>query len=65
MRPQYLFAAIDARKARARKQSGGVANGRVGRTRYSADELKRLVVEASEAVVSFRDPSKDTTAAHS
>ncbi|BGO92951.1 Transcriptional activator spt7 [Rhodotorula toruloides] len=49
-RDEYLFAAIDARKARAREQSGGVANGRVGRTRYSADELKRLVVEASEAV---------------
>ncbi|BGP21743.1 Transcriptional activator spt7 [Rhodotorula toruloides] len=48
--PDYLFAAIDARKARAWEQSGGGVNGRVGRTRYSADELKRLVVEASEAV---------------
>ncbi|GAA6001668.1 hypothetical protein JCM10207_002256 [Rhodosporidiobolus poonsookiae] len=48
---KYLFAAIDARQSRAKETArGGAANGRLARSRYYADELKRLVVEASEAV---------------
>ncbi|GAA5978534.1 hypothetical protein JCM11641_007977 [Rhodosporidiobolus odoratus] len=48
---QYLFAAIDARQSRAREGArAGSVNGRLPRQRYHPDELKRLVVEASEAV---------------
>ncbi|GAA6035145.1 hypothetical protein JCM8097_006387 [Rhodosporidiobolus ruineniae] len=48
---KYLFAAIDARQARPRDgQRGRTANGRSSRPRYHPDELKRLIVEASEAV---------------
>ncbi|GAA5899960.1 hypothetical protein JCM6882_007012 [Rhodosporidiobolus microsporus] len=46
---KYLFAAIDARQTKSREPSRGVANGR-SRPRYHPDELKRLIVEASEAV---------------
>ncbi|GAA5832880.1 hypothetical protein JCM11251_000515 [Rhodosporidiobolus azoricus] len=46
---KYLFAAIDARQAKSREPARGVANGR-SRPRFHPDELKRLIVEASEAV---------------
>lgn len=52
-RLQYLFAAIDARQARLREtQKGSAARGsRPPRPKYNSLDLKRLVIEASEAVV--------------
>ncbi|GJN91821.1 hypothetical protein Rhopal_004844-T1 [Rhodotorula paludigena] len=47
---QYLFAAIDARQARAKEQRAASHATRPPRARFNPDELKRLVVEASEAV---------------
>ncbi|GAA5849941.1 hypothetical protein JCM8547_000959 [Rhodosporidiobolus lusitaniae] len=48
---QYLFAAIDARQQQRRESvRNGHQNGRPARQRFPPDELKRLVVEASEAV---------------
>ncbi|GAA5870113.1 hypothetical protein JCM3774_002596 [Rhodotorula dairenensis] len=47
---KYLFAAIDARSARSRGQNGSHANGRSARHKFDPQQLKRLVVEASEAV---------------
>ncbi|GAA5980167.1 hypothetical protein JCM10908_001558 [Rhodotorula pacifica] len=47
---KYLFAAIDARQARSRGQNGSHANGRSHRHKFDPQQLKRLVVEASEAV---------------
>ncbi|GAA6023596.1 hypothetical protein JCM11491_006048 [Sporobolomyces phaffii] len=48
---KYLFAAIDARQARVRESHKGSARGsRPPRPKYNSLELKRLVIEASEAV---------------
>ncbi|GAA5887636.1 hypothetical protein JCM5296_004441 [Sporobolomyces johnsonii] len=48
---KYLFAAIDARQSRQKEAGKGSAvNGRPTRPKYNALELKRLVIEASEAV---------------
>lgn len=44
---QYLFAAIDARQGR--QKGGGRATG--GRSRFNGNELKKLMVDASEGVV--------------
>ncbi|GAA5955455.1 hypothetical protein JCM10213_000379 [Rhodosporidiobolus nylandii] len=47
----YLFAAIDARNSKGKEGArGAAANGRAPRPRFHPDELKRLIVEASEAV---------------
>ncbi|CEQ42115.1 SPOSA6832_03880, partial [Sporobolomyces salmonicolor] len=48
---KYLFAAIDARQSREKEAGKGSAvNGRSARPKYNALQLKRLVIEASEAV---------------
>ncbi|GAA5842039.1 hypothetical protein JCM3766R1_005730 [Sporobolomyces carnicolor] len=48
---KYLFAAIDARQARLRESQKVSAHGsRPPRPKYNSLDLKRLVIEASEAV---------------
>ncbi|GAA5922636.1 SAGA histone acetyltransferase complex subunit SPT7 [Sporobolomyces koalae] len=48
---KYLFAAIDARQARLKESHKGTSVGvRPTRPKYNSLELKRLVIEASEAV---------------
>ncbi|GAA5908039.1 SAGA histone acetyltransferase complex subunit SPT7 [Sporobolomyces salmoneus] len=48
---KYLFAAIDARQARLREsQKVSPHNSRPPRPKYNSLDLKRLVIEASEAV---------------
>ncbi|GAA5949495.1 hypothetical protein JCM3765_002680 [Sporobolomyces pararoseus] len=47
---KYLFAAIDARQARLRESQKSFGNSRPARQKYNSLELKRLVIEASEAV---------------